>query len=305
MNKISAVVSAYNEEAKIEECLESLRFCDEIILVDNSSTDKTADIGKKFTSKIYHRENNIMLNVNKNYGFSKATGDWILSLDADERITSELKVEIKENIKRNNMSGYWIPRKNIIFGKWIQSEMWWPDYQLRLFKKNKGKFPQKHVHEYINIDGDTEKLHQPMIHENYSSINQYLHKMQVIYSENEVKNLLESGVEIKWTDAIRFPVQDFLKTFFLQKGYKDGLHGLVLSILQAFYMEIVFAKLWEKKKFEEYNSPVFLKEFHKEYKKVHSELEYWLLSSFMDQSKNIFKKMLYRLSRKSHAKKNL
>src|SRR3989344_3655909 len=151
--KISVVISAYNEEAMIEDCLKSVKdLADEIIFVDNTSTDKTVEITKKYTKKIFVRENDpVMLNRNKNFGFTKATGDWILSLDADERLTPELSAEIRNSIRAHQFVAYEIPRKNIIFGKWIQHSIWWPDYNLRLFRRGKGKFPEKHVHEKLVV----------------------------------------------------------------------------------------------------------------------------------------------------------
>lgn len=299
-NKLSVVISAYNEEQKIMRCLESASFADEIIFVDNSSTDETKDIAKKYTDKIFTRQNNLMLNVNKNFGFSKATGDWILSLDADEQITSELKTEIKEllNSDIEKINGYWIPRKNILFGKWIQSEMWWPDYQLRLFRREKGKFPEVHVHEYIKVEGDTQKLAQPLLHNNYDSIGQFLYKMDKIYTESEASKIIASGHTLTWIDAIRFPVNDFLKTFFLQKGYRDGLHGLVLSFLQAFYMEVTFAKVWEKQGFKEENSKHFIWDVYNEYKKIITEFRYWFLTVLSQETNNSLKKVIYKLFRK-------
>lgn len=306
MEKISIVISAYNEEKKIEECLKSAIWADEIILVDNSSSDATAKIAQKYTAKIFTQPNRAMLNINKNHGFSKATGDWILSLDADERVTSSLHDEIKDQIskiKDNGVNGYWIPRKNIIFGKWIQSDMWWPDFQLRLFRKGEGKFPEEHVHEYVRVEGQTEKLKEPLLHENYSSISQFIGKMDKIYTENEMKQKLKEGYQLKWTDALRFPAQDFLKTFFSQKGYKDGLHGLILSILQAFYAEIVFVKVWEKQGFiqKEYDKN-FLCGIGNEFKKISNEFKYWLMTSFINETNNPFKRTFYRLLRKYHKK---
>lgn len=297
---LSVVISAHNEEKIIEECLKSVSFADEIVLVDNSSFDKTSEIASKFTSKIFTQPNRIMLNTNKNFGFSKASGDWILSLDADETVSPGLSREIKSVIKNpSDVSGYWIPRKNIIFGKWIESEMWWPDYQLRLFKRGKGKFPEKHVHEYLKVQGDTEKLKNPMVHQNYTSIDQYLYKMLNIYVPSEVKN--RGKVRVRWIDSIRYPINDFLKTFFFQKGYKDGLHGLVLSFLQAFYMEIVFAKLWEKQGFNKENPKDFLKAMHKEFRLVKKDFMYWFITSFIAETKNPFKKIILRLARKRNS----
>lgn len=293
--KLSVVISAYNEERKIEECLRSVTFADEIILVNNSSSDKTSQIAEKYTTKIFTRPNNIMLNVNKNFGFTKASGEWILSLDADERVTPQLQREIKKIIKgKINVYGYWIPRKNIIFGKWVKGEMWSPDYQLRLFKKGKGKFPEKHVHEYLKVSGNTAKLNSPLIHENYSSIDQYLYKLINIYVPSEVKN--RSNLKLSWVDALRFPISDFLKTYFLQKGYKDGIHGLVLSMLQAFYMEIVFAKLWEKQGFRQ-ESPS-ITDIYKEFRRIKKELRYWFITSLINESNNPFRKVILRIARK-------
>src|SRR5690349_3567566 len=125
--KVSVVVSAYNEETKIEDCLKSVKeIASEIILVNSSSTDRTVEITKKYTDKIFTRENHQMLNINKNFGFTKAESDWILCLDADERVTPELSKEILELSEKSNIDGYFMPRRNILFGKWIQHSIWWP-----------------------------------------------------------------------------------------------------------------------------------------------------------------------------------
>ena len=301
MNTLSVVISAFNEEAKIKDCLESVKgLATEIVFVDNLSLDKTREIARKYTDKILTRKNNLMLNINKNYGFSKARGDWILSLDADERITPELASEIKSEIRnpKSETNGYWIPRKNIIFGKWIQHSIWWPDYQLRLFRKGKGRFPEKHVHEYINVVGKTEKLQNPLEHLNYSTVSQFIYKMDKIYTESEVEKIIASGKILTWIDAVRFPVNDFLKTFFAQKGYKDGMHGLVLSILQSLYAEVVFAKVWERQGFKEENSAHFLEDIYKECKKIIQEFHYWSITSFLETSYHPLKRLFYKALRK-------
>jgi len=302
MNSLSVVISAFNEEERIKDCLESVKdLATEIVFVDNLSLDKTREIARKYTDKILTRKNNLMLNVNKNYGFSKATGDWILSLDADERITPELASEIKSEILKSQKSetnGYWIPRKNIIFGKWIQHSIWWPDYQLRLFRKGKGRFPEKHVHEYLRVEGKTEKLQNPLEHLNYSTVSQYIYKMDKIYTESEVEKIVASGKILTWVDAIRFPVNDFLKTFFAEKGYKDGLHGLVLSILQSLYAEVVFAKVWERQGFKEENNPHFLKDIYEECKKIIQEFHYWSITSFLETTYHPLKRLFYKALRK-------
>ena len=298
--KLSVVISAYNEEKMIEDCLKSVNdLADEIVFIDNSSSDQTAEIAKKFNVKIYKRENDpVMLNKNKNWGFLKASGDWIFSLDADERVTPELSKEIRAAVNSKSItSGYEIPRKNILFGKWIEHSLWWPDYNVRLFKKSKAKFPQKYVHEKIEVDGEVGQLQNPLLHYNYQSVSQYLRKLDNTYTESEVENFIKSGKSINWYDAIRWPLNDFLKTFFLQKGYKDGMHGLVLSIFQAFYAFVFFAKVWERKEnFKDMTPDHFLTEVLREFQKAAKDIRYWIFETLMQE--NPAKKIYYKLRRK-------
>lgn len=299
MKNISVVISAYNEEGKIEDCLKSVKnLADEIIFVDNSSSDKTFQIAKKYTDKIFILPNDpVMLNRNKNYGFAKANSKWIISLDADERITNELASEIKKAISSDSYSGFEIPRKNIIFNKWIRHSIWWPDYNLRLFKKGAGMFPLKHVHEKLQLSGRVGKLQNPMVHYNYDTVSQYIKKLDNTYTESEAQNFIQSRKDIHWFDAIRWPISDFVKTYFLQEGYKDGLHGLVLSQLQAFYSLVFFAKVWERKeKFKDLTPPDFLSESSKELRKAFQEIWYWIYTAKMET--NPAKKLYYRIRRR-------
>lgn len=300
MTKLSVVISAYNEEKKIGECLESVKWADEIVVVNNSSTDKTEEIAKKYTSKIYNRPNNLMLNINKNFGFSKASNDWILCLDADERVMPELKDEIKKRLSDEDkeISGFWIPRKNIIFGKWIKHTGWYPDLQLRLFKKDKGNFLQEHVHEMIKIDGQTEALTEHLLHYNHESIAQFLNKHFNIYSGSEVEGLIRKDYQFNYLDAIRFPIQEFLSRFFAREGYKDGFHGLMLSILMAFYHFIIFAKIWEKQGFKEIENKNILEDTKKEFKNGYKELLFWFYNEEMKKTKSLLKKSLLKVKNK-------
>lgn len=301
MASVSVVISAYNEEDKIEKTLESVSWADEVIVVDNSSTDATSKISKKHGAKVFKRPNNPMLNVNKNFGFTKAKSDWILNLDADEVITKELAQEIQRVLKQtpDDIVGYWISRKNIIFGKWIQHGLWWPDKQLRLFQKGSGAFACKHVHEYVEIEGKTEHLKEPYIHYNYDSVSQFLYKMEHIYTNSEVEKLIESQYVVVWHDALRFPISDFVKVYFAQRAYKDGLHGLVLSILQAFYAFVVFTKLWEKKNFSEID--IHPKQITQELQWVQKELVYWNTSKDVEETRNPLRSIVLRIKRKLQA----
>lgn len=296
MKKISVVISAHNEEAKIEDCLRSVVFADEIILVDGSSADGTTEIGKKYKAKIFIRSNNPMLNVNKNFGFTKASNDWILSLDADERVTLELKMEIEAALnKKNDLSGYWISRKNIIFGKWIRHAGWYPDHQLRLFKKGKGIFEEKHVHEMIKVKGSVGYLNGDILHYNYETIAQFIKKM-ALYTQSEAADLISSGYILSWKDAIRMPMKEFLSRFFSRKGYLDGLHGLVMSILMAFYHFIIFASVWEKQNFKEYNSKSFIKEVDKELSNSSREIKHWVRGEDLENIKNPIYKNIKKIT---------
>lgn len=305
--KLSVVISAFNEEKKISDCLASVAWADEIILIDGQSTDKTAEIAKKFGAKVYTRENNLMLNVNKNFGFTKAENEWILSIDADERVTPELREEIEKITKSSlppllkgdgGFSGFWIPRKNIIFGKWIQHTGWYPDQQLRLFKKDHGRFEEKHVHEMIKLQGEVGHLKNPMLHYNYETISQFLYKTTAIYAPNEAEQKLKNGYVFNYVDCVRFPVNEFLKRFFADEGFKDGFHGLMLSMLMAFYHFLVFAYIWEKKKFSEQENINITGELKKELRKSGKDLNYWFNTKKIEQEKNILKKAGLKLKRK-------
>jgi glycosyltransferase involved in cell wall biosynthesis len=296
MATISVVVSVWNEEKHIARCLSSVSWADEIIVVDNSSTDKTKQIAGKFTKKIFDRPNNLMLNLNKNFGFTKATGDFILNLDGDEEIPVDLQKEIRTVINdTQSLDGYWISRKNIIFGKWIEHGIWWPDRQIRLFKREKGKFPCVHIHEYVKIDGRVGTLVNPYIHYNYESIHQYLTKIDRA-SSSEALSLEEMKYQVLWYDAIRFPVSDFVKIYFAQHGFKDGLHGLVLALLQAFYSFCTFAKVWETQGFTE--KDVRLQAVGQELNKNKKEIRYWFLTSRIAETRAPIQRFIRKIQRK-------
>lgn len=297
--KISAVISAFNAEKTIEKTLKSVAFCDEIIFVDNESTDRTAKIAQKYTSKIFTQKNNLMLNINKNYGFVKAEGEWILNLDSDEQVSTELKEEILSvTSAETGINGFTIPRKNIIFGKWIKHTGWYPDYQLRLFRKGKGKFPEEHVHEIIAVEGNTENLVNYIIHENYQTIFQFIQKLTVIYAPNEAEQIIKNGYVLDYMDSIRFPLKEFLSRFFVREGYRDGFHGLMLSILMSFYHFIIFSYIWEKQGFKEMEDENVLLKTEKEIKRGYSEFIYWISNEKIKSTKGFFKKSLLMLQRR-------
>lgn len=295
---LSVVVSAYNEEKTIARCLASVRqLADEIIVVDNMSLDGTVAEAKKYTKNILKRKNLLMLNTNKNVGFDKASCDWVLNLDADEVVPKELAEEIKRVMNGNpSENGFWIKRKNYSFGKWIQHGLWWPDKQIRLFRRTMGKFPCIHIHEYIEVDGKVGELVEPYIHYNYESIHQYLIKIDRT-STSEAITLTENKYRLAWYDAIRFPVSDFIKIYFAESGYKDGLHGLVLALFQAFYSFCTFAKKWEMEKFED--QEILLPEVTDELNNRGKEIAYWTLTASIKDSKNMVEHIINKIKRRS------
>lgn len=298
---ISVVISAHNEEKNIGPAIDSAYdLADEVIVVDNDSSDKTSDISRKKGAVVYHQKNDpLKIDLQKNFGFSKASQTWILSLDADERLTPKLIQEIKNTLEHDQqVDAYYIPRKNIIFGKWIRHSLWWPDYQLRLFKKGKGKFNASTVHKHITIKGNVKHLSEPFLHESYMNIDQYVSRMNTIYTEVEADKLLRSGKRLHLASAIKMPIEDFLKTFFLQKGYRDGLHGLMLSGLQSFYTFLVVAKVWEKQGFYEKDAKDVLAAIVVEQPSISSQIRYWLTTSFLDESRNPLRRGIYYLARK-------
>ena len=299
-SKLSVVISAFNEEKKIEKCLHSVEFADEIVVIDNDSSDKTSELARKYTSSVYSQKNNpLLIDLQKNTGFKKAKYEFILSIDADEMVSEELKKEIQNLLKGNKFkAGYFIPRKNIIFGKQIEYSGWYPDHQLRLFRKGKGEFKNDHVHEGIQVDGETEYLKEHIVHYNYESVLQFIQKNMITYAQNEANSLINKNYILRPEDLIKIPTREFLSRFFARKGYKDGIHGLFLSLLMASSHLVVLALVWEKQGFKEVDNPDFLKEVVGELKKVQKDTNYWIHSSYIDETKSLIKKIHYKIRRK-------
>lgn len=307
MVKISVCLATFNEEKNLADCLKSVQgLADEIVIVDGTSTDKTVAIAKKYGAKVIVRENPPMFHLNKQKAFEAATGDWILYLDADERVTPELKKEISEvtSVQRlatseNKPAGFWLPRKNIIFGKWMEHTGWYPDYQLRLFRRGQAFLPCQTVHEQPVLQGQAGHLENPLWHENYQTISQFMGRLDK-YTENDKNLFLAQQKKIEWFDAIRFPAAEFLKRFFREQGYKDGLHGLVLSLFQSFSAFVTFAKVWEAGNFKETDSQNFLVKTQKELVGALGEMRYWFLTAKVENTGNPVKKIWYRILRKTH-----
>jgi len=253
MTKISAIINTWNEEENIKRCLESVRrIASEIIVVDMHSKDRTAAIAKKLGAKVFFYKYLSYVEPARNFAISKTTGDWVLILDADEEITPFLAKRLEDLAQNSEEVTYFrLPRKNIIFGKWIKHSRWWPDYNIRFFKKGHVRWSEK-IHSVPLTRGtgkDFEaKETNAIIHYHYQSISQYLERLNR-YTKIQSRELINSGYRFSWPDIIKKPMGEFLSRFFVGESYKDGLHGLVLALLQAFSELVKYLKVWEKEKF--------------------------------------------------------
>ncbi|MCD6320355.1 MAG: glycosyltransferase family 2 protein [Candidatus Desulfofervidaceae bacterium] len=246
MPKLSAIIITYNEEKNIEACLKSVSWADEIIVVDSFSTDKTLEIAAKFTDKISQHPF-YGYGKQKAFALSKASGEWILSIDADERVTPALKEEIEIAISNSEIAGYYLPRKNFFCGRWIRHSGWYPNYQLRLFKRGKARFDERLVHEKVVVNGKIGYLKTPLIHYTYSSLTDFLKKMQKyvdLWAQEKKKAGKKGGIGRGFFHGF----WTFFKMFFLQAGFLDGRYGLLLASLYAAYTLAKYARLEELEK---------------------------------------------------------
>lgn len=290
MTEISFAIATFNEEDDIKDCLESIKWADEIVIFDEKSTDKTVQIAKKYTSKVFLVDHDPMFHRTKQKAIDKCKGDWIMQIDADERISAALREEIQKTISSpGNIAGYRLPRKSRIFGKWFEHTGWYPDYQVKLFKKGKGHYPCVSVHEMIEVDGELSTLKNDLLHNHYSTMDWFLNR-RFEYTKNDANNLIAKKEKITWSDAVKFPADEFFKRFFLWQGYKDGLHGLVLSLLMAFDRLIVFARMWENEKFWEHNSSDFRSEVINQVKNVSHDWNHWIAQSASKPAEKFFHK---------------
>jgi len=248
MKNISVIIITLNEEENIEDCIKSVNWVDEIIVVDSSSVDKTVEIAKSLNAKVYQTEWK-GYSAAKNFALNHAKSEWVLSLDADERVTPEMKNEIISILKtgENKYAGYEVSRKTIFLGKWIRHCGWYPGYTLRFFKNKMGKFTDSLVHESIQINGEKGRLKNGLIHYTNKDIFHYFEKYNK-YTSLAAQDMLKHNKSFRIIDLIFRPVFTFTKMYFLRNGWMDGIHGLLLSVFSASYVFTKYAKLWELNK---------------------------------------------------------
>ena len=248
---LSVVMATFNEENNLPKCLDRIKdLADEIIVVDGQSSDKTVEIAKKYGAKIKKTSNKQNFHINKQMAIDMATKDWILQLDADEKVSDELKKEITSVLGSNlETNGYWIPRKNWFLGRFLMKGGQYPDYTLRLYKRGKGRLPQRDVHEQAVVDGKVQYLNSALLHYPYKSFMVYLEKWNrynnlaatQLKEEMKKKNFF-SKVILAVEYLFINPIFWFFKTYIRHKGFMDLWPGFVFSFFSSLRFPVLYIK---------------------------------------------------------------
>ena len=242
MIKLSAVLIVKNEEANLARCLQSIAWADEIIVVDTGSTDKTVDIASARGAKIFHIDWK-GFGPARQYALERAAGPWILSIDADEEVSPDLRSEIQNVLTAETPhAGYRLPRRTRFLDRWIAHSGWSPDYVLRLFKKAAGRCSPALVHEQVELNGSCGRLTNPLRHYSYPTLEDYVRKLDQ-YSSLAAKQMFIAGRQARIYQFIVLPPFSFVRKFIFQSGWRDGLEGLLIASLTAVGTLLKLAKL--------------------------------------------------------------
>lgn len=297
---ISAVVHVYNEEKNIARCLSSLYWVDEIVLVDMGSTDGTVARAKEFKAKVFQHPYTGFVEPARNFGLEQAKGEWILVVDADEEIPKTLADILLTKKTNTSVNFYRLPRRNIIFGSWVKHSGWWPDHQIRFFKKGAVSWNEK-IHGVPFTKGKGEDIeaseHTSINHYNYQTIEQFISRLNR-YTNISAKELFLSKQKFSFHCLFEMPAKEFINRYFVWKGYKDGIHGLALSLLQAFSELVIYLKLWELEDFKE--EKVALGKVEKLLVNEFKLKQYWLITEELNESHTFVGKIEKKVKRKLH-----
>ena len=296
---LSAVVNTKNCADSLERCLQSLSFADEIVIVDMHSDDDTVKIARQFTDKIFYHKDVGYVEPARNFAIDQAQGEWILVVDADEAIAPSLAAKIEELMANDDYESYFIPRKNIIFKRWIKGAGWWPDYQMRLFKKGRVVWQDK-IHSIPKIKGSSHRLPArddcAIIHYHYQTIQQFIERMNR-YTNQEAKVETDQQGKTSFPSvSLRVFHQEVFNRFFAQQGHQLDNHGLTLSYLQAFYQLLTQFKLWQQQDFTRCEQDEFQQQVRAEYRSFIKDLQYWLADWQVKNSCGL-KRLFWRLRR--------
>ncbi|MFZ5916564.1 MAG: glycosyltransferase family 2 protein [Chloroflexota bacterium] len=242
MIRLAAVILTKNEERHIGDCIQSAAWADQVVVLDSYSTDRTIEIARQMGATViqhpfhdYGQQRNVALDTVK--------AEWILFVDADERVTPELAAEIRQVLQRDDVDGWWVPRHNFIFGAIVQHAGWYPDYQMRLLRRAQARYdPARQVHELVVLDGPEGYLQNVLIHYNYDSIRQFRTRQEK-YTAFDARILFEQGVRPQVRNFILQPLRQFKWRYLELGGYKAGWRGLLLSLLMAYYNLKMYLRL--------------------------------------------------------------
>jgi glycosyltransferase involved in cell wall biosynthesis len=242
---ISAFIVCCNEERQIRRCLESVTWCDEIIVVDSGSTDQTMKICREYTDKVSHHPWQGYVGQ-KRHALGLCSGDWVLNLDADEEVSAELAQELRD-IARNDRGthdGYYLNRVVFFLGRWWRKGGWYPEYRLRFCRRVKTSWGGSEPHEKALVEGKTARCSGELFHYSFSDLADYARRANTL-STNATTSLEKKGVSFSvWSIIIR-PVARFLKFYIAKRGYREGTAGLIVALIEAHSVVLKYAKLWE------------------------------------------------------------
>ncbi len=244
--KISACIIVFNEEQNIRGLCETVAWADEIVIVDSDSADRTVEIAREFTENVFNREFRGFKDKHE-FADSKATGDWIFWIDADERLTDELKAEIEELKARSDEElpdGFRIARKTEYLGKWIRHSGWYPDHQMRLYRKSVSVWDGIAPHQTARVPGRVETLKGELLHYTKQDLAEH-HRVTEHYATLAAEHLFEKGKTAAGTKILFSTIAAFLRTFVVKQGFRDGVRGLIIAFFTAYGVFLKYAKLWE------------------------------------------------------------
>lgn len=240
---LSIVIITKNESAHIGQCLESVKWADEIIVLDSGSDDDTVNQCLQYTDKVYQTDWP-GFGIQKQRAVNKAQGQWVMSIDADEMITPDLKLEIVEATRQTEFNAYKIPRLSNFCGQQIHHSGWWPDYTVRLFRRHFGQFTNDPVHETVTVEGKVGRLKNPLLHDTYTDLEEMLDKMNN-YSSLSAGMLYQAGRRSSLGKAVLRAFWAFFRTYIIRAGFLDRRYGLMLAISNAENTYYKYLKLLE------------------------------------------------------------
>jgi glycosyltransferase involved in cell wall biosynthesis len=243
---IAGIVITKDEERNIAACLDSLRWVDELIVVDAQSRDRTVALARQYTDRVFVRPWP-GYGPQKNFAFDQAVSDWVLIVDADERVTEPLREEIQRLLAAGvapDVAGFEIPRRNFFYGRWIRGGGISPDYQLRLFRRSAGQYDDVLLHERLHLTGRIVRLTQPLDHYSMPGIRDHVRKM-ARYTTLGALEKLKVQQRVTWMTLAAHHLGTILKTYLLRGGYRDGVHGIIVALFAGMHTFVKYAKAWE------------------------------------------------------------